>query len=195
MAFWGLSWVKAKQLADVSANNINAVINERFADINERLRKIENIQKETSLQLDAMDEALHGSADDSENEKALVDVLITLMDTIGDFFHYAASVSDTALYEQARMMWDSAINTAKTTEVQIINPFNEPFNFLLHSAESADHDINLPNGYVIKTLKCGFIYREKIVRRASVIVNKLTASHDNENRSSNIIYFRKEEDQ
>ena len=173
MAFLVFSWKKAKQLADEATCSINAGINERFAEINERLRKIENIQKETNLQLEEMDETLHGSAEPAENEIALVNALIALADIIGDFYYYAAVDMNSPLYEQSRMMWDSAINRAKIAGLQIINAFNEPFDFLLHSAESSGQDDNLPNGYVIKTLKCGFIYREKILRRASVIVNKL----------------------
>jgi len=30
----------------------------------------------------------------------------------------------------------------------------------------------MPNGYVIKTLKFGYIYKDEVIRRAAVIVNK-----------------------
>ena len=173
MAFWEFSWKKAEQLADETTQNISAGINERFAEISERLRKIEIIQKETSLQLEEMDEALHGSADAAENETVLVNVLVALADTIGDFYYFAAADQGSPLFEQARMMWDAAINSAQAAGLQIIDARNEPFDFSLHSAEGAGEDSNIPNAYVIKTLKCGFIYREEVVRRASVIVNKL----------------------
>ena len=186
MAFWEFSWEKAKQLADAAVCNINADTNKCFADISERLRKIEITQKETSLQLEELEEALHNSADTdtADNEAVLVNALIVLADTIGDFYYFAAANTESPLFEQAQMMWDAAISSVQAVGLEIIDACNEPFDFVLHSAESAGLDNSVPNGYVIRTLKCGFIYREEVVRRASVIVNKLTLDEVN-NESGN----------
>jgi molecular chaperone GrpE (heat shock protein) len=70
-------------------------------------------------------------------------------------------------------MWSKAKNAAGTAGLEIINPCNEPFDFRLHSIEGTDQDIDMSNGYVIKTLKYGYIYKDEIIRRAAVIVNKI----------------------
>jgi molecular chaperone GrpE (heat shock protein) len=152
----------------------HAGIIEHFAEISERLRRIETRQKETSLQLEDIDGFLQSNG----SETTLVDALIRLADTIGDFFYFAAADSDSPLFEQARMMWNSAQNAIRTAGLETIDAADEPFDFRLHSAESTEEDNALPNGYVIKTLKHGYIYRDEIVRRALVVVNKISAPLD-----------------
>jgi len=217
MAFFDFFWKRAKQLADTSAQNTVRGISEQlegtsgyFAELAERLRRIETKQKETSLQLDEIDNFLQSGG----TENALVDALVALSDTIGDFYYYAGQedqgeaipadsveqpVTDESsgenegafarpddspegdedesspLLEQARMMWNAAKNALETAGLEVIDAANEPFDFRFHSAESAEQDNNLPNGYVIRTLKYGYIYKEEVMRRALVVVNKVDA--------------------
>jgi molecular chaperone GrpE len=72
-------------------------------------------------------------------------------------------------------MWNTAQNAIESSGLKAINPVDEPFDFHLHSAESTEHDSSLPNGYVIKTLKFGYLYNDKVIRRAIVVVNKINA--------------------
>ena len=194
MALFDFFWKRAKQLADTSAQNAVSVINGNIAPIYEYLRRIEVKQKETIIQLEDIDDALH-SAVDADGAPALIESFITLTDTINDFYFYASADEGSPLFEQARMMWETAKNAATKAELEIFEAANEPFNFLLHSAENTEEDADIPEGYVIRTLKCGFAYREKIIRRAVVIVNKtadnkLTADKIDE---PNILYFPKED--
>ena len=146
-----------------------SAVSEHLTEICERMRKIEMTQKETSLQLDGIDDFLqNGSC-----EAGLVDALVALADTIGDFYYFAATDLSSPVFEQAQMMWNTAKKAAMAAELEIIDASNEPFDFRLYAAESTECNINMPNGFVIKTLKCGYIYKGEIVRRAAVIVNKL----------------------
>ena len=159
---------------------IDPSVNENLAEINERLRRIETKQKETGLQLEEIDGFLQGdvAADAAETEKTLVEALIALADTIGNFYYFADQGNrreDSSLFEQARMMWNAAKNAAETAGLGIIEAEREPFDFRFHSAESVERDGDLPNGYVIKTLKCGYVYKDEVVRRATVVVNKTGA--------------------
>jgi len=198
-------------------------VNDNLAEINERLRRIEAKQKETGLHLEEIDGFLQGdvAADAAETEKALVEALIALADTIGDFYYFAgqgnhstvdppdeagiawhpsnetergfvlvdsedmegderddADIEDapSPLFEQAQMMWNAAKSAAENAGLEVIDAGREPFDFRIHSAESVERDEGLPNGYVIKTLKCGYVYKDEVVRRAAVVVNKTGAS-------------------
>jgi len=230
MAFLNLFEKIAKPRVEVTTVSTDPGINEHLAEINERLRKIETKQKETSLQLEEIDGFLQGdaSADAADTENALVDALIALADTIGDFYYFAGQENyvevdppnettwcppnetergfvlinpkdiedgaededsaeyengiededgiedtDSPLFEQAQMMWNAAKNATETAGLEIIDAEREPFDFRLHSAESVEQDDDLPNGYVVKTLKCGYIYKGEVVRRAAVVVNKI----------------------
>jgi len=155
----------------ITINESLVKISESLAENNERLRKVENRQKETGLQLEEIDGFLQGGG----NEPALVDALIALTDTIGDFYYFAAADRDSPLYEQAMMMWNTAINAAEEAGLEMIDAACEPFDFSRHSVENVEQNDNIPNGYVIKTLKCGYVYRDEIIRRATVVVNKISA--------------------
>jgi molecular chaperone GrpE (heat shock protein) len=155
------------------SHNIVSGINENLADMNERLRRIEIKQKETNIQLDEIDNFLQNGG----NEYVFIDTLITLTDTIADFYFYADA--DSPLFEQAQMMLNTAKSAVEATGIEIINAGNEPFDFRLHSAESTEQDAGIPNGYVIKTIKFGYNYKNEVLRRASVIVNKIDLNAEN----------------
>jgi molecular chaperone GrpE (heat shock protein) len=162
-----------------TAGRLHGEINESLAETNERLRRLETKQKETSIQLEEIDELLQGN-----DKSSLIEALITLTDTIGDFYFFAAADMSSPLFEQAQMMWNAAKNAAETAGLEVIIASNEPVNFHLHAIENAEQNADMPNGYVVKTLKCGYIYQNEIVRRAVVTVNR------NDTPDNNIIIFR-----
>jgi molecular chaperone GrpE (heat shock protein) len=187
MAFLDFFWEKVKYFTDTSAQNAVSGINEYLAETNERLRRIETRQKETSIQLEEIDEFLQNG----RNETVLIDTLIALADTIGDFYFFAAADEDLPLFEQAQMMWNKTKSALEAVGLDVIDAGNEPFDFRFHSAESTEQDPEIPNGYVIKTLKFGYIYDDKVIRRAAVIINKIDRieKNENENEPPNIIYL------
>ncbi|MDR0473336.1 MAG: nucleotide exchange factor GrpE [Treponema sp.] len=185
MAFFDFFWKKIEYYADTAAQNLISGINENVTEINERLRRIETKQKETSIQLEEIDNSLQNGS-----ETALVEALVALTDIIADFYFFATADADSPLHEQAHMMWNTAKNAARATGLEIIEPDNEPFDFRLHSVEGAEQNIDVPNGYVIKTLKFGYIYKGEVIRRAAVIVNRIDNKTDNEIETRpNIIYL------
>ena len=190
MAFFDFFWKKIKYYTDSSAQNAVSGINECLTDVSERLRRIETRQKEISIQLEEIDEFLQTGG----SETALVDALIALTDTIGDFYFFAAADEESPLFEQAQMMWNNAQSAVEAAGLEIIDANNEPFDFRLHSAESTEQITEIPDGYVIKTLKLGYIYKDEIVRRAAVVINKLEKNeeiekNDNEFETPKIIYL------
>jgi len=156
------------------ASDEGANLRESLDEVRERLRRIENGQKETSLQLEEIDEFLR----DGGGEGALVEAAIALSDTIEDFYHFASADPGSALFDQARMMRAKARGAARSAGIEAIDPAGEPFDFRLHSAEIAERDPDAPEGHVLRTLKCGYIYKEQIARRAAVAVNKIGARED-----------------
>jgi molecular chaperone GrpE (heat shock protein) len=186
MAFLDFFWDKLKYYADTSAKNAAFDVKELLGETNERLRRIETRQKETSIQLEEIDDFIqNGGA-----ETALVDALIALTDIIGDFYFFAAAEQDSPLFEQAQMMLNRAKSAVEAAGISVIDAINEDFDFRFHSAEGAEQDIDMPNGHVIKTLKFGYLYQDKVIRRAAVIINKIKKSDNKtDTPDSNIIYL------
>jgi molecular chaperone GrpE (heat shock protein) len=166
-----LSFLRRKSKSEISSavQRADPDIGERLTGICERLHKVESKQKEISLQLEEIDAYLHNGGDD---EYALVDALIALADTIEDFYHFAAESEDPLLFEQTQMMWNAAKSAAGNAGLEIIEKSDEPFDFQRCSVESTGYDGNMPIGYVIKTLKCGYINKDEMMRRAVVVLNK-----------------------
>jgi len=162
----------ARDIADLTAQKVDTSMSERlsgyFAEINERLRKIETRQKETSLQIEEIDNHLHSEGD----ENIFVSALIALADIIGDFYYFASEDKSSPLFEQAEMMWNNAKSRTEAAGLTLIDTAGEPFDFNFHSIHGTASDDTLPTGYVIKTLKCGYIFNNEIIRQAAVIVNK-----------------------
>ena len=156
-----------RYLSDISGRV--AEVSWRLSVIDERLRKVESEEKEISLQLEAIDGSLHN---DNADEYALVGGLIALADTVEDFYRFAAVSEDTAFFEQARMMWNAVKNAAENAGLEMIESSGEPFDFERCSVEDTRYDENLPVGYSIETLKCGYVYKDHMMRRAAVVVNR-----------------------
>ena len=147
---------------------INERMSEHLSEINDRLRRIETKQKETSLQIEEIDNHLQSDGD----ETVFISALIALSDIIEDFYYFAAEDENSPLFEQAQMMWNAAKNKAETAGLTLIDSADEPFDFNIHSIKGTAYDESLPTGYVIKTLKCGYIFKDELIRHAAVIVNK-----------------------
>lgn len=130
------------------------------------LRKTEMGQKEAVLQLDELSSQL---LDDS-GEQALAAALISVIDAIEDFYRLTPEAS--AMFAQAQMMWHVAMKAAAAGGLEVINPKNQPPDFKRHKIESTTNDPAAPNGYVVNTLKCGYIYKNELLRPAAVLVNK-----------------------
>jgi len=158
----------SNEIAEKTAQNVDECFDKRLAEISGRLQIIENRQKETSLQIEEIDNLLQSDND----ENIFISALISLTDIIEDFYHYAAADKDSELFEQAQMMWNAAKNKTEAAGLSIIDSDEEPYDFNIHSTESTEWDDSLPSGYITKILKCGYIYKDEVIRRAAVIVNK-----------------------
>jgi molecular chaperone GrpE (heat shock protein) len=185
MAFLDFFFFFIKYYTDTSARNVVCGINEYLAETNERLRRIEARQKEAGIQLEEIDDFLQNSG----NETAFIDALIALADTIGDFYFFTAADKSSPLFEQASMMWNRAKSAVEAAGLEIIDADNAVFDFRLHSAEGAEQDVDMPNGHVIRTLKFGYMYQDKVIRRAAVIINKIEKIDNKTGTTDNIIYL------
>jgi len=133
------------------------------------LRRLDNHQRETSVQLDEIGELLRG---DSSEADALIGALIDIAGHIENFYLFASEDVASPLFAQAEMMWGAARKSLKEAGLTVINGEGAPLDFRLHAPVRTGSDESLPDGYVLKALESGYIYGDKIIRRASVIVNK-----------------------
>ena len=135
---------------------------------------IDNRQKEMVIQLDELDAVVN------EDPQKQFEPLMALSDIIYDFFCY--SKKDEAIIDQARMMWQGTTSALKKVGMEVVDPTGETFNYILHIAHSTTSEPDIPHECISETLKCGYVYGDKILRRATVIVNKRMEEVHNDGR-------------
>lgn len=133
------------------------------------LRKLEARQKETCFQLEDISESLQ---DDGGENRSLIDTLISVAGYIEDFYMFSSEDVTSPLFDQAVMMWNTARKSLEGSGLKIIDRERVPLDFRLHSPERTGDDESLSDGYVLKTLASGYIYKDEVIKRSLVVVNK-----------------------
>ena len=140
--------------------------NQYLQQITQMLSKSEIRQKETVLQLDELSALIQ----DDSGQYDLVSALISAIDVIEDF--YRLTIDDPSLSVQSQMMWNAAMKAATDGGLEVIDSPGQPPDFKLHRIEGTATDPNQPLGCILQTLKCGYLYNDKVIRTAIVLVNK-----------------------
>jgi molecular chaperone GrpE (heat shock protein) len=152
---------------------------ESMAALTSDMRKLALSQKETSLQLEEISELL---SEPEDGAAVLVAALINTADQIENFYRLIYKDEASPLYKQAAMMWDAACRNLKQAGIRVIEGGDATVDLLLHSPAGTDWDERQPEGHILKTVASGYIYKNKVIRRASVIINKRSGT---ENDSGN----------
>ena len=137
---------------------------ERFKNLEKVIAAMDKRQKEMVIQLEELDSLMN------EDTAKVSKSFLTLSDIIYDFYCY--SKKDEHVSDQAHMMWQNAVSTLKKSDIEVVQPTGDVFNYHLHIAHSVTNDPEIPNEHVSETLKCGYVSNDTILRRATVMVNK-----------------------
>jgi len=141
-------------------------MNHYMQQMAQALHKVETRQKETILQLDEISDRLQ----DDNDEHALAMALISAIDIIEDF--YRLTIDDPHLSAQSQMMWSAAMKAATAGGLEAIDNQGQLPDVKRHSIESTAYDPTMPNGVIIKTLKCGYLYKNEVLRTAAILLNR-----------------------
>ena len=139
-------------------------IMERLGGLEKIANAIDNRQKEMIIQLEELDASINVNSDGH------LEQLMALSDIIYDFFCY--SRKDATIATQARMMWQGTISALKKAGMEVLEPTGDTFNYILHIAHGTTSEPDIPHECISETLKCGYVFGDRILRRATVIVNK-----------------------
>ena len=138
---------------------------DRFERLEKAISTVDNRQKEMIIQLDEIDTCIN------ESPEVLFASLMAVADIVYDF--YCFSKHNQAIGPQAEMMWQGAVTALKKADITVLVPNGEIINYNLHIAHGTTNDPYIPHECIKDTLKCGYINEDKILRRATVMVNKL----------------------
>jgi len=158
-----------KQEIDQSSLDSLALI----PQILDALTKIEKTQKETSLQLEDLDELLQESKEVQEKSPMIdLDCAMLLCDVVYEFYDFARDCSSLDLDNQAKMMFNRSKKIAQAYGLEIIHEETVLFNEMLYTAKETVNLDGVLDLLIVKVLKCGYLHENKVIKKATAVVNK-----------------------
>lgn len=167
-----------EQIPDSNFTSCEKEISMTFEALNSTMGKLVNKQGAMNMQVEEMYSILEEQENtDKEEELAeennkLVNTLIATADLVEDFYLYYREHHDEALTVQSAIMWNTLCKTLAVAGITRIADENTPFHMQLNTIEGITNDQSLPNSFIVNVLKSGYQYKDKVVRKATVIVNK-----------------------
>ncbi len=119
--------------------------------INDYRKNTENLQKESSN---------------------LMSVLIKASDLLEDAYRYAQKSGQNAWEKQLANQWTSLGEYLASAGISRIDTCDVMFNMEIHRAVQTMHSPGSADGIILSMIRCGYIFRGSIVRKADVVVNR-----------------------
>lgn len=135
----------------------------------EEIMELVEEERNTSLDMEKLDKGLSAS----EDEKAvLVNGLIAILDQIEDLYRFSEKRIDNSWSDQLNLLWNNITNELLSMGIMKIDGKNAQYNKNLQLAVEVRYCPELDEGIVLEVLRCGYGYKNNILRKAKVIVNK-----------------------
>ncbi|MDR1643791.1 MAG: nucleotide exchange factor GrpE, partial [Clostridiales bacterium] len=154
-----------------------------LADLSKSVRRVGGQTTQANISLEELGDTMKIVAAQAQGAKerevrVLVDAMIFAADYMEDFYVFAKDSGDPSLFEQAELIWNSTLKRFSMVGLTRINnerTFPDPLYEHIVGVEVPETYAR--EGVVIQTLKSGYIYKEKVVRKADVIVAGKTERH------------------
>jgi len=160
---------------DIDDGFFTSDISLMYEDLNKSLNKLGKSQKEISFNVEEIYEfvqELKEAEDKKLNKYDFINNLISIVDIIEDFYVFASEKDDQVIASHAEMLWNSVLKKISLFGLSRICDERTDFDVAYNTIVGLDEDLTIPVGFIIKTIKSGYIYDGKVVRKSSVIVNK-----------------------
>ena len=155
--------------------------NLQLKELAKHVKKLESRQDEFVMAVEDLTEGLDEhkevtaeAVNDREKEIAgLITAMITAADYTEDFFHYAKESGSHELYEQASFFWNAVNKKFSSVGLVRINDLNTLADAVYNTIVSAEvSDESSKSGVIIRTLRSGYIYNGKVIRKSEVVVTR-----------------------
>ena len=110
--------------------------------------------------------------------------IIKLLPVVDDFERTLQHIDDDnnidAVKEGIKLVYEKLLKVLDEQGVKKMKVKGEPFNVDYHDALMQRKDDSVPSHTVLEEIEKGYIYRDKVIRHAKVIVSEETSSDDNQ---------------
>jgi len=155
--------------------------NQQLKDLAKHVKKLESRQDEIVMAVEDLTDGLGEHKEitsEAVNERdkeiaGLISAMITAADYTEDFFHYAKESGSNELYEQASFFWNAVNKKFSAVGLVRINDLNTLADVVYNTIVSAEvSDEALKPGVILRTLRSGYIYHGKVIRKSEVVVSR-----------------------
>lgn len=109
-----------------------------------------------------------------EDEKwKLVNGFIAILDQIEDLYRFSASSSEESWSKQHELLWNNISNELLSIGIMKIEGENAQFNKNLQIPVEVRNSPEYEDAIVLEVLRCGYVYKTNVLRKAKVVVNKI----------------------
>ena len=107
-----------------------------------------------------------------------------LLPVVDDFERSMEHIDDidnnTAVREGIKLVYEKLLKLLNEQGVKKMQTKGEPFNVDFHDALMQRKDTSVPPHTVLEEVESGYLYRDKVIRHAKVVVSEESSSDDNE---------------
>ena len=107
-----------------------------------------------------------------EEKQNLINGLILIMDQIEDLYRFSTKSSEESWSKQLELLWDNISNELLSIGIMKIEGENAQYNKNLHIAAEVRYCPEYEDGIILEVLRCGYVYKINVLRKAKVVVNK-----------------------
>ncbi|MDR1560346.1 MAG: nucleotide exchange factor GrpE [Clostridiales bacterium] len=154
---------------------------QELGELKTQVKKLGARNKEMVMAVEELTEGLREqreiTADEAGNKdreiNSLVSAMIAAADYTEDFYNYAKEYGSNEIYEQARFFWNSLNKKFSAAGLVRIHDENTLADATFNHISAAEYsgEVSKP-GVIIRTLRSGYLYKGKVVRRSEVVASK-----------------------
>jgi len=109
-----------------------------------------------------------------KEEKAgdtIEDIIKDLISIVNNMEYGMQFVKNDGELQGMKMIYNDTLDKLQKYGVTVINQVNVPFDVRIHNAVDVTDDIRLPADYVSRIVRSGYLYKDKVLQFADVVVN------------------------
>lgn len=110
--------------------------------------------------------------------------IVKLLPIVDDFERSMEHIDDiennTAVKDGIKLVYEKLLKLLNEQGVKKMQTKGEPFNVDFHDALMQRKDDSVPSHTVLEEVESGYLYRDKVIRHAKVIVSEESSSDDNQ---------------
>ncbi len=142
-------------------------------------RNIEEILELFDKQQESLNEAIVMKQPETKIElTAFPEVIIELVDMFEDIYHAAESSMNEAWRMQMDLIRRRTADILKKCNMERMEPLGRIFSGELHIAKDVKMYPGVQNGQILDTIRNGYLYEGKVIRKAEIVVNRSKHVHE-----------------